>query len=326
MPQLDFRDHIRRLPHLTTVSFANLVIEVGYVFLVCFLTFRYGGTQVDAISVLEFVTACIFLGFIARSYLTHTWQVVNTKIWLFLGLFFAYIALLVTPLPSGLIKYLSPNARLVCDSFLPQGGLWVMRSGMRSLAVYSYAAIFELRLLCSYGILFYVAVNFFTNWHTIRRLFKVMLSLAFIIALFGISQGYHPTGKIYWFQDWSQAGNFFGPYINKNHFAGHMLLVIPYFLVMVIFAKMLEQRILAAFTAVMVIIALCMSLSRGGIISSVFMIAIFFAFLGAKNIRSKKIWVLGSVFCVALFFLGYIGMGPIRGRFLKFFALLGIIG
>jgi len=318
MPQLELRRYIK-IPRLSRLFVCDCLIECGFVFLLCFLTFTYGGVQTDSISILEFTTVFIFLAFLWRTHLTQDFNAVNTKTWLVIGVFVGYIAFLVLPIPASLLDRISHSTYLIYRHFIPQHFLSNFDMAPKTLSVYPYAAFFEMRLLCSYLVLFYVALNFFKDWRAIRTIFKVMFALAFIIAIFGVSQGYHPTGKIYWFQEWSQQSNFFGPYINKNHFAAHMLLVLPYFLIMVIFAKVVEQRILAAFGSAVIIIASCMSLSRGGIVSFALMITVFFVILGTKNIKSGKILIISAVFFISLFFLIYIGVGPIGSRFVRFF-------
>jgi O-antigen ligase len=49
-----------------------------------------------------------------------------------------------------------------------------------------------------------------------------------VIALEGIVQSGAFNGKIYWFweSDWRAAHNYFGPFVNRNHFAGWMILAL----------------------------------------------------------------------------------------------------
>jgi O-antigen ligase len=60
----------------------------------------------------------------------------------------------------------------------------------------------------------------------VRRIAKAITILGVLLALEGIVQ--RPlSSKVYGFWDPSQGGNPFGPFVNKNHFAGWMLMALP---------------------------------------------------------------------------------------------------
>ena len=51
--------------------------------------------------------------------------------------------------------------------------------------------------------------------------------LGVLLAMVGIIQRATFNGKIYGFWELVQGGNPFGPFVNRNHFAGWMLMAVP---------------------------------------------------------------------------------------------------
>jgi O-antigen ligase len=65
------------------------------------------------------------------------------------------------------------------------------------------------------------------NRHTAQRLVSLIIMFGFLLAVFGIAQNRLFDGEIYGFWSLTQGGTPFGPFINRNHFAGWMLVAIP---------------------------------------------------------------------------------------------------
>ena len=113
----------------------------------------------------------------------------------------------------------------------------------------------------------------------LRALFLVLLACGFIVALLGIIQKFTDNGKALWFfipYDWqSFTANLreraSGPFINADHFANYLALIFPIALVYALrpppwFAPSIERglRIAAAVTALVIFLAILLSLSRFG--------------------------------------------------------------
>ncbi len=78
-----------------------------------------------------------------------------------------------------------------------------------------------------YLALAYVAGESFTGTRNLRYLVGALALAGLAIAVFGIAQHLTADGKIYWLVEPSQGGYVFGPYVNRNHFAGLMELWAP---------------------------------------------------------------------------------------------------
>src|SRR4029077_10572289 len=95
-----------------------------------------------------------------------------------------------------------------------------------------------------------------------------IMILAFLVAGLGILQHLTFNGKLYWFREMRYGGIPFGPYVNRNHFAGFMELLIPISLVPLVMGKVRRERwLIVGLFALLPLGALLLSASRGGIIS-----------------------------------------------------------
>ncbi|RLG68205.1 MAG: hypothetical protein DRO11_09330 [Methanobacteriota archaeon] len=168
---------------------------------------------------------------------------------------------------------------------------------------------------------FYLTIFGFRGRPWIDRLIKVMIGVAFSVALLGILQHYATPGKIYGFRDASYAPSF-GPYVNHNHFAGYMemmtFLAIGYLLAAYPARRgkgdPVGKRILLGFMITVMIISLCLSLSRGGIISFIVASSFLIGMVWMKRRRRILPLVLLVLFLAPLFYLLWIGIGPFIDR------------
>jgi O-antigen ligase len=104
------------------------------------------------------------------------------------------------------------------------------------------------------------------------------------MAVFALIQYFAWDGKLLWVRP-TAAFSVFGPFVNRNHFAGYMemLLPLPVALIVVRYGRS-ELRLFYAFAAAMMGIAAVVSLSRGGMIS----ILVSLMFLLFMSVRLPK--------------------------------------
>jgi hypothetical protein len=62
-----------------------------------------------------------------------------------------------------------------------------------------------------------------------------LVLLGFSVGLLGIVQYFTSQGTMYWIRDLPEGGDVFGPYVNRNHFAGFVELVAPVGLALLVF-------------------------------------------------------------------------------------------
>ncbi len=126
----------------------------------------------------------------------------------------------------------------------------------------------ELQLLiANLSLLLLLTEAFYRSSH-MRGLVWFLMTLGFLVSIFGILQHLTFNGKLYWFRVIHYGGFPFGPYVNRNHFAGFAEMVIPFALVPLVLGKVRRERLfLVALFALVPIVALLLSASRGGIVS-----------------------------------------------------------
>jgi O-antigen ligase len=140
---------------------------------------------------------------------------------------------------------------------------------------YRYFTQLELLRFGAYLILFFLSVQAFRTRSDLKKLAWFLILLCFGVSLFGIAQHFTSEGSIYWVRPLRAGGDPFGPYVNRNHFAGFVELTLPIGLAMLVFRGI--QRDLYPLVGLLAIVpagALILSGSRGGIVSFAFEIAV----------------------------------------------------
>jgi len=138
----------------------------------------------------------------------------------------------------------------------------------KSLSLDPYATRLVLVQVASL-VIYFVATLIFTDMpRRLRTLVRTITIFGFFLAMFGLTQSFTSDGtRVYWFRQLAQS-TAFGPFINRHHFAGYMELTIALPLGL-LFSGAIERykRVLYAFAAAMMGVALILTNSRGGIIS-----------------------------------------------------------
>ena len=116
---------------------------------------------------------------------------------------------------------------------------------------------------------FLIAVNFFDTPRRLRTLANFLIVFGLAIAVFALVQHFTWEGKMFWFRSMPSAGGGLGgPFVNRNHFAGCMEMLIPIPAALALSRAMRgEARLFCGFAAAIMSIAEVASLSRGGMIS-----------------------------------------------------------
>lgn len=133
------------------------------------------------------------------------------------------------------------------------------------------------------------------------RLRTVCAALAvagFLIAAMGIAQYLTADGRLYWTWKLENGGRIFGPYVNRNHFAGLMELLCPLALGMALIPEYhLTRRWLWSSLAVVMGGAVMLSGSRGGAISLCLAVVAFSLLIAAQRAGKRAVlWLLAAMF------------------------------
>jgi O-antigen ligase len=133
---------------------------------------------------------------------------------------------------------------------------------------------------------FIIAVNFFASRERLGTLISFLVIYGVALALFGLIQNFTWEGRVYGFRV-SKASVAFGPFINRNHFAGYMEMLIPVPISLVVARVVRKQSwMFYGFAAAIMGLSLVMSKSRGGIIS--LMAGLIFIAVASSQLRKNK--------------------------------------
>src|SRR5579863_6806281 len=169
----------------------------------------------------------------------------------------------------GLLFALGRAARMRWHPLLwPLAALWLW-SGVQyhaGITAVGFATKIEILKLSALMLLFFVVVQAFETLEHWRAFAWFLLTLGFAVSVFGILQHFTFNGKLYWFRELRYGGIPFGPYVNRNHFAGLIELIVPLGLAALLLRSERRDRmpLLTLFT-LLPIGALFLSASRGGI-------------------------------------------------------------
>jgi O-antigen ligase len=157
------------------------------------------------------------------------------------------------------------------------------------------------------------AAEAFGSTQQLRQLCTCLALAGVAIAAFGIAQYLTSNGRIFWLIEPSQGGWIFGPYVNRNHFAGLMELWLPLALGLALVPDhTFLKRWLWCLAGLVMATAVALSGSRGGLMA----VAVQILLMGfaAAALRGRRA-VLGLGVTVALVAVAVAALG--RGEILE---------
>lgn len=127
-------------------------------------------------------------------------------------------------------------------------------------------ALMKLSVLLGY---FFLASQLISSRRRLSLIVVVLMILGFAVAVVGILNKLTFNGRILWFRESEFALGSFGPFVNRNHFAGFIELLFPLPLAFILGRGVERDRwIIYGFLAATMGTALVLSASRGGILSA----------------------------------------------------------
>ena len=149
-------------------------------------------------------------------------------------------------------------------------------------------------LYCAYGMLCFLSAQTLLRASQARKIAVILAAGGAAIAAFALLQDVTPNGKVYWVVHLTNGGWIYGPYVNHNHYAGLMELLVPIPLVISLTRLAGDRERMAAGVAAAIMVGtIFLSGSRGGMIA-IFVELVFFALIllpklkglgGRKGIR-----------------------------------------
>lgn len=202
--------------------------------------------------------------------------------------------------------------------YLPLLGLGVLALAqyVSRRSVYPYLTKVELLKWGACVLLFFLATEAFHRVEQANAFAWFLIVLGFGISLFGLVQYFTFNGKLYWSFPLSHGGEPFGPYVNRDHFAGFVELTAPLGLGLLFFRTFsTEQTGLLLLFTVVPIGALALSSSRGGIVGFCFELILLLFLSRAHRFEKKQLLAATALSLFAGIFLVWLGAGEAIHRF-----------
>jgi O-antigen ligase len=186
------------------------------------------------------------------------------------------------------------------------------------ITAYPFLTRVEALKLVSYILVFFLSTQAFRARQDLNSLAWFLMFLCFGVSLFGIVQRFTSDGTIYWFQKLTLGGDPFGPFVNRNHFAGFAELTVPVGLSLMIFRGLRRDTFpLASLLTIVPMGALILSGSRAGIVSFAFQLVVLalIARTRKSGTHPPRLAALALVGLAALALIGWLGVSKAIERF-----------
>ena len=188
---------------------------------------------------------------------------------------------------------------------------WV--AGTTAYRVVTYT---HLLLYAASGMLVFVVTQTLRRSSQFELLAKMVTVYGAVVASFAVLQGLAPNGKLYWIRALEQGGSIYGPYVNRNHYAGLMEMLTPFPLVLAA-TRMTDgnRKIAVAGIAALMAASIFLSGSRGGMVAFVAqMIVLGVLLIRKRDSGWKQPLMLGGFLAVVIVFLVWMGGNELTRR------------
>ena len=322
----------------------NKIIESGIIFLVIFTPLAFGTVHPWAYSLMELTLLFLLLVWLTKLLLLLRksgqlrWK--KSPLNIPFVLFLILVMFQLAPLPPVVMRDLSPGTYRLYKEVVPtwysNKDVTPAKKDWRSLSVCPHETKLAYYKLLGYVLIFLLIINNIETRSQVKRVTMAIILTGSAVGFLAILQLMGGGNKIYWF--WQSVyikRGYRGPFVNHNHFAGYMEMVIPLAIGMFISGfltplsavvstnwrhrlSVLESRLSKSILLLFLIsLSLCahlLSLSRGGTISLLLAMTFLFIALGIKQSFKKKRKGILVIVGFALIILIWLGIDPVLSR------------
>jgi O-antigen ligase len=222
-----------------TLPRTDRAVAAGAVFLVVFTPLAFGTVTPWAEAVAETVVLAMTVLWVLG--MVRQWQLrIAIPPGALPALLFVSLGLVqMIPIPVWLAWIVSPRAAALATEVAHFTGAPL---GPIPSSLAPYATWQQWTKLVATGLFFLVVYNTHRTRPQARRLLWAMLLTTAAIALFGIVQRATWNGRLYWIGPVAPHASGFGPFVNRAHFAGLVVVVAPMGLAMMLGLRRLLPR------------------------------------------------------------------------------------
>jgi O-antigen ligase/Flp pilus assembly protein TadD len=300
------------------------------VFLLIFAPLAFGTVEPWSFAMMEFLSFLAFLLFLISKRRNGELFLYDIPGLLPLVLFLVYILLQIVPLPSDVLKIVSPVTHKIYTETI-----WAADpNSWESLSVNKRATLLEFFRFASYAAFYILTIQLLSKRELLKKTVGIVVVFISALAFVSTVQHFLWNDKIYWLRAVPVGAHPFGPYVNRNHYAGLVGMVLPLVVCLFIiyrpryYCRSLRERIvevfsnpltnihiLLGFSALLLGTSVFLSLSRGGIISLCISM-IFLAVMIGKKGKGKKVRILTAMIpMLVIYCVGWFGWDNVFKRF-----------
>jgi len=300
-----------------------------------FMPLAFGAVDAWSEEVVLVLTAalctCFLLKIIVkgRASIRWTWAYVP------IALFLLVVVIQLVPLPSVLVRLISPNTaalktELLGDLPTARGVLWPM-----TLTFYAHATRHDLRLVLAAVVVFVVVFNVYRRSDQVVRLLSAITIVGAAAASLCVLQNIVGNDKIYWFVSSPHGTAHSGPFVNHSHYAQFMNLSVGAALGLIFvrvhqsfqdrratpvtvaeYLSSPDARIVWAVAAMVTVgvASVFLSLSRGGMISTMLAGAFTTLILTWRKSLRGPAWIMALLALGAFICVLYVGFDAVYDR------------
>src|SRR5208337_4545958 len=168
---------------------------------------------------------------------------------------------------------------------------------------------------CCYGMLCFLASQTLLRGSQARSLALIFSVYGATLAGFALLQGISSNGKLYWIRQPRMGGWIYGPYVNHNHYAGLMEMLVPIPLV-VSLTRLAPPKVraVAAASAAVMVGTIFLSGSRGGMLAIVGELVLLAALLVKQKSGLRTAIGIGVFLAILAGLLIWIGGNELSQR------------
>jgi O-antigen ligase len=212
-------------------SWSARLIEAGALFLLVFTPLAYGTVEPWSEAIAELVILAMAIVWVLQ--MLRDWEV-RVELpagWLPGSLFLMLVLLQTLALPAGLLELVSPWTVGLHRNAAAFGGV---AEGWIPLSLDPHSTWREGLKLVAVGVFFLILYNTYRTRAQVKRAIWTMIMVGTVLSVFGIVQRMTWNGRFYWVGPEAPHANAFGPFVNRAHFAGLVVVVVPMALALVL--------------------------------------------------------------------------------------------
>lgn len=202
------------------------------------------------------------------------------------------------------------------SAFLPLVifGAWIAAQWTFGITVYRYQTEQDWLTYAAYFFMMFAAATIAANPERLRRFLTALAVFGTLLAIFAMIQDVSGTKAIYWiFQPSDIAAQIYGPFVNRNHYAGLMELLAPLPFLLCL-SQRPERRLPLLGAGVLMVLSVFLSRSRGGMVALGAELIFIAVFLSRIRHRAKSFAAIGVIAAVLAVLIVWVGSDPVVHR------------